>query len=92
MNGIIFNTEQECINLISLIDTNVSFLFKGLTTTYTYHIEHPLNGTFAVIINIEDFIMLQTEYPNLIGNIGFDFADNIVSMDKEEWLPFPDDI
>jgi hypothetical protein len=86
MNGIIFKTEQEAIDLITKIDTLVSFLFKGITSTYTHYIKHPIDKQWAVIINLDDMLMLMSEYPYIIKNIGEKFVTQLNGLD-ESWTP-----
>ena len=86
MHGIIFNTDQECIDLISFIDSKVKFMFKGASKTYTYFIKE-LNGERRlVVINPKDIEMLLKDYPTILGEFGQTLVDSVVEVDKAEWI------
>jgi len=92
MNGIIYNTEQEAIDLIATIDSNVSFLFNGITNTYTYYLKHNTEDKYAVIINLDDMLMIMAQYPDVLDNIGSDLVTSVVGLTDTDWLSDDSDL
>ena len=82
MNAIIKQSRIEADELLIKIDDNTRHLFNIGTTNYTYYIEHPSNGTFAVIIDLNDLSKLDE---SIISNIGED-VNNIIEIVYSEWV------
>ncbi len=92
MNGIIYNTDQECIDLIALIDCKVNFMFKGASKTYTHFIKELSGERRLVVINPKDIEMLVRDYPTILGEFGQTLVDSVVEVDKAEWINQSEDI
>lgn len=86
MHGIIFNTDQECIDLIALIDSKVKFMFNGVSKTYTHFVKEANGERRLVIINPKDIGMLMTNYPTILGEFGQELVDSVVEVAEEEWF------
>lgn len=92
MQGIILNTEQECIDLIEQIDTSFSFLFQGITETYTHYIKHlTVESNYIVIIDKDKISYLAAAFPDLFNALPYGLED-IETVDKEYYIEQLDDI
>jgi len=84
--GIILGTDKECTDLITLIDSKVKFMFKGVSTTYTDFIKE-LNGERRlVIINPEDIENLLTKYPDVLAGFGEALINSVEEVNIDEWI------
>ena len=84
MEGIILNTEQECIDLISQIDTSFSFLFQGMTNTYTHYIKHLTLDNYIVIIDKANISHLAAAFPDLFNALPYGLED-VETVLKEDY-------
>ena len=71
IKGIILNTEQEAIDLVTDINIKFSFLFKGITISYTYYIKHPIELKFAVLFREKDVSNMVASFPEIIDSMSF---------------------
>ena len=85
MRGIIVNTSAEADALIAEIDTKFSFLFKGITSTYTHYFEHPSNGTFFVVLDQEDVDAMAAQFPEIMATMSFQ-PEDVVTGVQSEWI------
>lgn len=86
MYGIILNTDQECKDLIALIDSKVKFMFKGASKTYTYFIKEPNGERRLVVINPKDVERLAKDYPDVLGGFGEALINSVVEVDNKDWI------
>ena len=85
MEGIILNTERECIDLINQIDTLFSFLFEGVTETYTHYIKHLTEDKYIAIIDKDRISHLADTFPNLFIQLPYSLED-IETVLKEDYI------
>jgi len=85
MEGIIINTEQECIDLIAQIDEEFSFLYEGVSKTYTYFLKNLTKDKYLVIIDKARITPLATYYPDKFKRLPYRLED-IVEVDKNNYI------
>lgn len=85
MEGIILQTEKECVDLISQIDSVFSFLFQGVTETYTHYIKHLTKGTYLVFIDKDKISYLAAAFPDEFESLPYKLSD-ITAVEKIDYI------
>lgn len=84
MVGVILNTEQEALDLLSEINTAFSFLFANGTTEYTYKIYNSELNKYAVVLDHNDVLRIEQNYPEALNGISVDITE--VTYLSADWF------
>jgi len=92
MQGIV-NKDKEVLEVVlKAIDNVMRFIFSEGTETYSYIRKHPKKELYALVIDVNDVVMMLKEHPEKIEEIGSGLIEQIVDLPIDEWIIKEEDL